>query len=351
MHQDTLRKVQGYQDRIASLNAVPADQVRRGQQFTVTPSQDQKLRTAIAQSSAFLNQVTMIGVDNQSGAAISLGVSGTIASRTKTSGAGAADRVATDPTGLTQDTYFAAQTNFDSALPYSTLDAWRHDPNFQRLWTSSVIDQMGRDLLIMGWNGTSTADTTDRSTSPLLQDVNTGWFQKMRVGNAGRWLARGPTHAGELRIGTVTGADYRNLDHLVTDLAQTLHPAYADDPSVTVAIGLGLLNDKYMTFFGDDSGDAPMEREAIERLLLNKRIGPYRAVVAPFMPDRALYLGPLKNLCIYSQNNTRRRTILDNAKRDQIEDFQSVNLAYVIARFEACAGCENIIYAGEGTWT
>lgn len=350
MHEHTRPLVEGYCDRIAQLNQVPADRVRRGQQFTVTPAQDQRLREAIAQSSAFLNETTLIGVDNQSGAAISLGVGGTLASRTKTSGEGATDRVAVDPTGLVADTYFAVQTNFDAALPYSTLDAWRHDPNFQRLWSSSVLAAQGRDILMIGWNGISVAETTDRVDNPLLQDVNKGWFQKMREGNPGRWLTRGPAHVGEVRIGADVGADYRNLDHLVSEQALTIHPAFRDDPNLVVAISMELLEDKYLTFFADSSSDGPMEREALERLLLNRRIGRYRAMVAPFMPGRALYIGALKNLGVYTQNSTRRRTIFDNVKRNQIEDFQSVNVAYVIERFEACAGVENIIFKGEGTW-
>ena len=38
----------------------------------------------------------------------------------------------------------------------------------------------------------------------------------------------------------------------------------------------------------------------------------------------------LDNLSIYWQEDTRRRSVIDNPKRDRIENFESVNEAYVV---------------------
>jgi hypothetical protein len=40
--------------------------------------------------------------------------------------------------------------------------------------------------IMIGFNGTSAAATTDRSTNPKLQDVNIGWLQKIRTNAADR---------------------------------------------------------------------------------------------------------------------------------------------------------------------
>ncbi|STH27919.1 P2 family phage major capsid protein [Escherichia coli] len=51
---------------------------------------------------------------------------------------------------------------------------------------------------------------------------------------------------------------------------------------------------------------------------------------APFFPPNALLITRLDNLSIYWQEDTRRRSVIDNPKRDRIENFESVNEAYVV---------------------
>lgn len=48
------------------------------------------------------------------------------------------------------------------------------------------------------------------------------------------------------------------------------------------------------------------------------------------------------NLAIYIQNGTARRQIIDNPKRDRIEDYQSASEAFVVERYEAGCLIENI---------
>jgi P2 family phage major capsid protein len=348
MHPNTAKEVRQYLHRIAALNGVDPAHVKGGHQFTVAPELEQRIREAIAQSVAFLSLVQYQVADNQQGEVLDLGAGSTIAGRTDTSSSGT--RATSDPTGFVKDSYFCKQTNFDAHLRYALLDAWRHLPNFQQVWSSVIAKQTGRDMLMTGWHGTSAAATTDRTTNPLLQDVNIGWLQKMRAGNAARWMDEGAT-TGELRIGPETGADYRNLDHLVMDMhGKLLHPAFHDDPDLRVIIGRSLIDDKYATFIGSDDTDAPTENAAWEMLMLNKRIGGFPAMVAPFLPDRTLLLTAPSNLVIIEQAGTRRRTIRDAPDRDRMEDFNSINQAFGIARFEGAAGAENITYFDEGTW-
>ncbi|MBQ5240353.1 P2 family phage major capsid protein, partial [Klebsiella pneumoniae] len=50
----------------------------------------------------------------------------------------------------------------------------------------------------------------------------------------------------------------------------------------------------------------------------------------------------LDNLSIYWQEDTRRRSVIDNPKRDRIENFESVNEAYVVEDYRCAALVENI---------
>ena len=45
------------------------------------------------------------------------------------------------------------------------------------------------------------------------------------------------------------------------------------------------------------------------------------------LPPNALLITRLDNLSIYWQEDTRRRSVIDNPKRDRIENFESVNEA------------------------
>jgi hypothetical protein len=66
----------------------------------------------------------------------------------------------------------------------------------------------------------------------------------------------------------------------------------------------------------------------------------------PFFPANSMLITPLENLSLYWQEGTRRRTIVDNAKRDRIENYESSNDAYVVEDYGAGCLIENIAY----TW-
>ncbi|MGJ0639192.1 P2 family phage major capsid protein, partial [Xenorhabdus bovienii] len=56
----------------------------------------------------------------------------------------------------------------------------------------------------------------------------------------------------------------------------------------------------------------------------------------------ALLISRLDNLSVYYQEGTRRRSVLDNPKRDRIENYESVNEAYVVEDYRGVALIENI---------
>lgn len=333
MRNDTRELFDAYLDKIAKLNGV-ADV---GRKFTATPAVEQRLENRIQETSQFLTMINMIGVREQKGEKIGLGISGPVASTTNTA---TTDRATTDLSSLDPRGYECEQTNFDTHLTYARLDAWAKFPDFQARVRDAIVKRQALDRIMIGWNGTSHAATSNPATNPLRQDVNVGWLQKMRTENAARVLDEVVAASGQVKIGA-TG-DYKNLDALVFDLVgDMLEPWYQDDTELVVICGRQLLADKYFPIINKDQ--APSEQLAADVVTSQKRIGGLPAVRVPYFPAAALLVTRLDNLSIYWQEATRRRTIVDNAKRDRIENFESVNDAYVIEDLGCAAMAENIV--------
>lgn len=333
MRNETRLAFNSYVESIAQLNAVPDATVK----FTVAPSVQQTLETRIQQSSAFLKSINMIGVTDQSGEKVGLGIGSPIASTTDTS---AKDRTPVDPTTLDGSGYVCTQTNFDTALKYGRLDAWANFPDFQTRIRDAILQRTALDRICIGFNGTSRAATSDRAANALLQDVNIGWLEKYRQNAADRVMHEGAEGTNKVKVGTAAGTDYRNLDALVLDALQLLDEWYRDDPAVVVVMGSALLHDKYFPIVS--SANVATEQAALDMVISGKRIGGKQAVSAPYVPANTLLITRLDNLSIYYQNGARRRSIIDNPKRDQIENYESSNEAYVVEDYGCGAVVENI---------
>lgn len=310
------------------------------QQFNVDPTVQQTLEQKQQESSAFLNSINIIGVDEQKGEKLGLGVGTTIAGRTNTD---TKDRVTSDPTSLEAHPYECFQTNFDTHLKYAKLDAWAKFPNFQTLIRDAIIKRQALDRIMIGWNGVQAAAETDRETYPLLEDVNIGWLQHIRTNAPARHLAEVVVDSDEVRVGP--NGDYQNLDSLVYDAKQLLDPWAKEDSELVVILGSQLLHDKYFPLV--DQQEAPTEKLAADIVISQKRVGGLRAVTVPFFPENALLITRLDNLSIYYQNGKRRRHIKDKPERNRIENYESSNDAYVVEDYGYTAFVENIVV---GNW-
>jgi P2 family phage major capsid protein len=332
MRNETRELFDAYLAAVAKLNGVTA----ATRTFTTAPTVAQRLETRIQESSDFLSRVNMIGVAEQSGQKVGLGVSGPVASTTNTA---TTDRATADLTALDDRSYTCTQTNFDTHLTYAQLDAWAKFPDFQARIRDAIVKRQALDRIMIGWNGASRAATSNPGINPLRQDVNIGWLQKMRTENTARVIDEVVAASNQINIGA-TG-DYKNLDALVYDMVNDLlEPWYQDDTELVVICGRTLLSDKYFPIINKDQ--APTEQLAADVVMSQKRIGGLPAVRVPYFPDGKLLITRLDNLSLYWQEGTRRRTVVDNAKRDRIENFESVNDAYVIEDIGCAALAENI---------
>lgn len=78
------------------------------------------------------------------------------------------------------------------------------------------------------------------------------------------------------------------------------------------------------------------------RLRISRQRSSLQAVQVPFFPEDALFITTFDNLSIYWQRGGRRRHILENPKRDRVEDYQSSNDAYVLEDVGQAVLVENI---------
>lgn len=332
MRKETRIAFNGYLSQQAKINGVDSVEVK----FTVAPTPQQKLETAIQESSGFLKKINIIPVDEAEGEAILLGVNGPTAGRTNTSANN--PRQPRDVSGLSKDTYSCKKTDFDTAFPYAKLDAWAKFPDFQPRLSGSIAERQGLDRIMIGFNGTSAAVDTNLSTNPLLQDVNIGWLQKVRVAAPERVLDEGAA-AGKVTVGA-TG-DYKSLDGLVFDAVQMLDPWHRKRPDLVVIVDRALLHEKQLKAV--EKGAASNQEENAADEIVNKgRLGGLPIEDAPFFISGGVLITTLSNLSIYYLASARRRHLKDEPEYDRVADYQSSNEAYVIEDLGLVALVENI---------
>ncbi|MFC3579545.1 phage major capsid protein, P2 family [Sphingomonas hylomeconis] len=343
----TRLKFDKYTVQIGKLNGV-GDPSRS---FTVAPAVAQTLRAKIQTTSDFLSRINIIPVVAQEGDKVGVGVKGTIASRTDTR---IHDRQPRYPGDLDETRYRCEKTDFDTLIRYETLDAWAHQPNFQVLIRDAIVKAKALDIITIGFNGTHVAVETDPVAYPLLQDVNIGWLQHLRNDAPARVLSDGgltvttegvetATKAIYIGAGDVgTEVDFVNVDALVYDAIELLDENYREDTDLVVIVGRDLVHDKYFSIV-NAAGDKATEQLARDVLLSDKKLGGLTAVRVPKFPKNAMLITTLANLSVYEQISSERRKIEDNARRDQIENYESVNQAYVVEDMGKAALVENIV--------
>ncbi|MDM1022060.1 phage major capsid protein, P2 family [Acinetobacter sp. VNK23] len=303
--------------------------------FNVTPTVQQKLEERIQQSSEFLKRINMFVVEEQSGSAVGLGISRPIASRTNTD---TTDRQATDPTSMDERFYFCRKTDFDTAIKYKKLDQWAKFKDFYSRFRGVIIKRQALDRIMIGFNGTSIATTTDIVANPKLQDVNKGWLQKMREENASRVMSEGVV-AGKITIGAA--GDYHNYDALVMDIvSELIDEVHQDNPDLVVMCNRKTVSDKYFPMVNKEQENS--EKLSADIIISQKRMGNLPLYSVPFFPEGTILVTTFDNLSIYIQEGARRRHVIDNPKRDQIENYESSNEDYYIEDLGLAAMAENI---------
>jgi P2 family phage major capsid protein len=340
MRKQTRLKFNAFLTRVAELNGVDTGDLDK--KFSVEPSVTQTIMTRVQDSSAFLTRINIVPVAEMKAEKVGLGVNGSIASTTDTTGGD--ERETADFATLDTEGYFCQQVNYDFHIRYNTIDLWARYQDFQARLRDAIVKRQSLDRMMIGFNGTHRAKTSNRIKFPLLQDIAPGWLQKYRDNAPARVMDKvvddkGNVVSEKVRVGT--GGDYVTLDALVMDATNTLiAPWYQEDPELVVICGRQLLADKYFPLVNQEQPNS--EALAADLIISQKRIGNLPAVRVPFFPANALMITRLDNLSIYWQEDTHRRHMVENSKRDRIENYESINEDYVVEDYACGALVENI---------
>lgn len=305
------------------------------EKFNLSPAVEQRLTERVQESADFLGKINIVGVTEQKGQKLGLGIGSPIASRTDTN---SKERETAYVGSLTPDEYDCKQTNFDTHIGYRALDMWAGLPEFNSLYRKGTIKRMALDRIMVGWNGTNAAIETDRANNPLLQDVNIGWLEKVRRNSPKNFMgydSQGNVSSDEFTIGD--GGKYNTLDALVFNaMSDLLDPWYQGGDDLVLIIGRELWVNHGLTLYNDNR--AATERNALQTWFANEAIAGLPTVTVPFFPVRGLVITSYDNLSIYYQAGAVRRAIIDNPKRDRVEEYLSSNDAYVVEDYGKFAG-------------
>lgn len=227
--------------------------------------------------------------------------------------------------GVSGNDYKLVETDSCAALTWQLLSVWANagDENefFQRV-QEFTNQAFALDMLRIGFNGKSVADTTDAEKNPNGEDVNKGWHQIVKEWDGGKQIV---TDAVVLD-GDGKG-DYVSLDAMASDLINAKIPAqFRNDPRLVVLVGADLVAAESFRLY--QKADKPTEKIAAQ--LLSDSIAGRTAYVPPFMPGKRMIVTTLPNLHIYTQRGTRQRKAEFVEDRKQYENKYLRNEGYAV---------------------
>ncbi len=307
-----------------------------GQHYAATPSVAQSIYNKIIEDgNDFLRSINMMPVSEIKGEKIGMSLTNRVASRTDTSGAG--ERTPKHLADTAAKGYELFATEFDVALKYALIDAWAKFPDFAARYMQLVRQAIGNDMLQTGWTGTSVATDSDIVTNPLLQDLNKGWLQLIREFNGGSQHILGSL--GSVTLGSAT---FKNLDVLAHSAREMLPVYHKNRDDLVLLVGNDVLAYQEETYY-DTNGNTPTEKAVMSGRITRAYAG-LPTIAAPFFPDASIMVTPLNNLSIYYQDSSVRRLQKDKPEKNEVQDFNSVNLGYVVEEEEMTAFIEGIEY-------
>ncbi|WP_336931172.1 phage major capsid protein, P2 family [Acinetobacter tandoii] len=306
--------------------------------FAVLPAPTQKIIQAYQENADFLKLINIWPVDNAKGEKISLSIGTTIAGNTNTN----QNPRQPTPVGTLDllDEYDCTQTNYDVAMKWVLLNAWRHFPDFKKKLQEMVIRAVALDKLCIGFNGLYRAANSDRVANPLLQDVKKGWLQKIREIAPEQYYKGEDVGGGVFKTQVGAGHEFKTLDGLIEFGIEEYIAEQHRDSGLIAICGRGILSDKYLPLLNNVQD--PTEQLAARTIYANKQLGTLPAMHVPKFPAKTILITTPDNLSIYVQNGTFNRSIVDQPEWDRAVDFQSINEDFVVEDYTKCLLIENI---------
>lgn len=309
------------------------------QNFTATEPMAQSLNDKVQESSEFLQQISIIPVEDIKGEVLTTTIASTLAKRTAV--AANNPRKATVASGPTDRKYECKMTEFDVAITYALMDMWARYGDYHARYMNAVYQRIALDRILIGWKGMSAANETDRATNPDLSDVNLGWIYDLMTNKPANFLIEGSKV--EDKIVLAADGDYTNIDQMVYDVGSLIPDVKRTGKEVAL-IGRGLVSHDMNKVLGQ-YGEQPSEKIHFE--ILAKSFGGYKSIFVPGFHEYGVLVTDPKNLQIYWQKSSLRRQVENQPAFNQIVDFISQNEAYMIGDLDAAAGIkgENVVFA------
>ncbi|HCK1608928.1 phage major capsid protein, P2 family [Escherichia coli] len=323
-----------YMQQQAGMNNVsPAALAQR---FNVQPAVQQRMENAIQLSDELLQRINVIGVTDQKGEKVLIGINGPSA------GVNTSTSERREPASLHELTarqYACEQINYDTFISYAQLDAWSAHPDFQERVSAQIARRVALDRIMIGFNGTSRAVKSDRSSNPLLQDCAVGWLESIRQNAAQRVMSDVTITARDMDNTVTYKGKYNNPDALVQDARSSLLDEwYKDSSDLVVMMGRDLFNTLRLPLINAMSAAAPNTELMAGQLITSSRlIGGLPVYLAPFFPADALLITSFDNLSVYYQVGALRRLMREEPDYNRIATYQSSNDAWVVEDFGKCA--------------
>lgn len=300
------------------------------EKFTIAPEVEQTIVNRMGETADFLKKINVTGVTAPKGEKLGLGVGSPIASRTNTN---TKERETAYVGALDSNPYECKQTNFDTHIGYRTLDAWAAQADFEERYRVLCLKRRALDSIMIGWNGSSAAEETNRAVNPLLEDVNVGWLEKIRLHSPKNYMgyaSDGTENTDEYTLGD--GGNYGTLDALAFDVVSNLlDPWHRGSDDLVLIIGRQLWVNHGLALYNENR--AATERNALQIWFAAQAVAGLPTVTVPFFPERGLVVTSYDNLSLYYEASATRRAIIDNPKRDRVEEYLSSNDAYVVEDF------------------
>lgn len=314
-----LKAFQALIKAIAEHYNAPQDLVARGGSFALTTPQAALLGENIQQRSDFLQKINMIQVTHLKGKKL-LGATEKGITGRKKQGRYLASL------GHDEHGYELFETDSGALIPWQMFDQFAiFKDRLGALYEEFTNNQIALDILQIGFNGNSVAENTTKAD---LSDVNKGWLFLLKEQKSANFLTEVAAGSGKIKI-FGDGADYANLDELAFDLKQGLDLRHQSRNDLVFLVGADLVG-KETKLIQKQHGLTPTEKAALGSHNLLGSFAGMNAITPPCFPAKAAVVTTLKNLSVYTEQESVRRSLRNDEDRKGIVNSYYRQEGYVV---------------------
>lgn len=235
----------------------------------------------------------------------------------------------------------------DYFLKYETINEWTIESDvlatalneFSKNVEEAVTQSIANSQMKLGWVGVSRVTTH----KPPFANMAPGWVQYIRAIKP-EYIQSNGANVGQIRVGDVAGADFKNLHELASVMYETILEDYTQ--GVKAVMNKKMQNrtrSNLLNKVGDTPSELVMVEETIKELANLPISTPY------YCPDRVLIIAPPKDFSLYFHKNWVRR-VVDLTNKNGVMMYNSYSLGYAMQEIHSFRMAENIKFWINGAW-